>query len=483
MVSTTTTVPRHARTAIGAVLLLLLARYVLLAAACAPFGDDWGYAAMGMRSEPWARLLHEHRTWNGRYFSNALVLYGPLTLGLGPGLTLYRLMPVLLLFLSTAAGAWVLGARPAFDLPRGDRWMLALGFTLLQLHLMPHLGEGLYWYTGAVTYQGAWVLMLLHAGALLRAEAAGLGWRWGPVAGLTLVAAAGCNETAMVLLVLGHAVPVLGALRQGRRPAPMPVALLALAVGCGLVVALAPGNAVRSMHFPQRHDLWLTLGMGGAQALRFAASWLVDPVLPAVLLLAWQAGRSEVHRRFPCVFVRGPVRWSAAAALALAAGTLLPYWAMGMLGQHRTLNLVLAPFLLAAVATAMAWGRSLHLRRVPAWSTARGVRRLALGVALAGLVGWGNDLHVTRDLLSGDAWRFRRHTASLHSGIARAVRNGEALAEVPVFPAPLRSLRIPEPTADPEAYWNRTLAGYFGGDAFRVVAAPAPTASRPPGER
>ncbi len=474
---------RSARPVIGALLLLLVLRYVLLAAACAPYGDDWGYAAMGMRSEPWARLLHEYHTWNGRYFSNALVLYGPLTLGIAAGLPLYRAMPVLLLLLGTAAGAWLLAAPSAFRIRRCDRWMLALGATLLHLHFMPHLGEGLYWYTGAATYHGAWVLLLVHAGAMLRTDGVRGGRRWAAVAVMSLLAAAGSNETAMVLLVTGHAAWLLNDLRHGRRIAPLRVAMLSLAVGAGLVVALAPGNAVRSMHFPGRHDLLLTLGMGAAQALRFTISWLADPVLPAVLLLAFLAGRAGMQRHSPFLAAYGPWSWTVAAVLTLLLGTLLPYWSMGMLAQHRTLNFVLAPFLLCAVAAAMAWGGRLHHRPLPALLSTPAMRYVAVGLVCAGLSGWGNDLQVSRDLLSGEAWRFRRHTARLHSGLVREVRASRTLVEVPVFTGPLRSLRIPEPTPDPEAYWNRTLAGYFGGEGLRVVAAPGPKGRSPRSER
>lgn len=467
--------PPSMRTVIGILLLLLLGRYILLAFACAPYGDDWGYAAMGIRSEPLERLVHEHRTWNGRYFSNALVLFGPLTLGIEVGLALYRVVPLLLLLLSCASAAWVLAVF-ADALPRRtDRWMLALGFTLLHIHTMPHLGEGLYWYTGAVTYQGAWVLLLVHVGALLRMERR-RSWGQAVIATGSLIAAAGGNETAMVVLLGGHAAWMLIDVAQGRTLPAWRWSMLAAAVGCGLVVALAPGNAVRSMHFPQRHDLLLTLGMGGAQSLRFAFTWLSDPVVLAALLLAWIAGR--MHGGMPDV-VRRPMPWFISAALALGVGTILPYWTMGMLGQHRTLNFVLGPFLLCIIGAFLACGRTTRDRPVPAWLTSGTMVRTALAFAFVGLLAWGNDRWVTQDLVSGEALRFRRHTAALHRTIMFAVRSGSSLVEVPVFPEPLRSLRIPEPTADPDAYWNRTLAGYFGGDAFRVVSTDAAMAPPP----
>lgn len=471
--------PGSRRRLIGAFLLLLLLRHLLLAFACAPYGDDWGYAAMGIRSDPWERLVHEHHTWNGRYFSNALVLYGPLTLGIEPGLSLYRSVPVLLIILGTAAGAWLLAGLPGFVPRRVDRWMLALAFTLLHLHAMPHLGEGLYWYTGAVTYQGAWVLVLAHAGAVLRLERAGRGWSRAVVAIVALIAAVGSNETAMALLVLGHTAWVLHDIMHRRMPRAWQWSMLAAAVGCGLVVALAPGNAVRGMHFPQRHDLLLTLGMGGAQALRFALVWVTDPGVLAALLLAWLFGRAGASPVRVVPGDRGPMPWLVAAAVALCVGTVLPYWSMGMLGQHRTLNFVLGPFLIALLGAALALGHRTRGWRMPAWLLTSTTRRLAMGTGLAALLLWGNDRWVTHDLLSGEALRFRRHTTKLHRILTFSARSESSPAEVPVFHEPLRSLRIPEPTADPDAYWNRTLAGYFGGDDFRVVAID-PATARPP---
>ncbi len=451
-----------------ALLLLLFLRYLLLAAACAPYGDDWGYALAGMRDPSMQRVLHEYHTWNGRYASNVLVLLGPLVLGPGAGLPLYRLVPVVLLLLAVAALAWALGGLGILRPRTSDRILIALGGTLVLLHAMPHLGEGVYWYTGAVTYLGGWVLLLVHVGVLLRPQQ-------GPghhaLAVVTLVLAAGFNETAMVLLVVGHMACTAVALRRGWRGLTRHAVLLAVAVACGAVVALAPGNAVRSMHFPQRHDVMLTLFMGAAHAARHIVRWLADPVVAAVLFGVWQLGRRAGAAWTAGLRHHGPWPWLLAGLAAVLLGTLPPLWSMGMLGQYRTLNMVLGPFLVCCTGAALAYGTRWHGRAVWRSLDAPVLDRAMVLVALLGAVAWGNDRWVSQDLLSGDAFRFRTHTAHLHASLMAMPCTGEAPLPVPVFAEPLRSLRIPEPTADPEAYWNRTLAGYFGGDACRVVAA------------
>ena len=63
---------------IGALLALALARYIILAFYVHPFADDFSYAVAGMRTELLPRLWDEYNLWNGRWFSNIMVLRGPL---------------------------------------------------------------------------------------------------------------------------------------------------------------------------------------------------------------------------------------------------------------------------------------------------------------------------------------------------------------------------------------------------------------------
>ena len=142
-------------------LLGVLGLYLWLACYVHPFADDWSYAVAGMRTELLPRLWDEYHLWNGRYFSNILVLRGPMVLGLERGLVLYRLLPVALMLLTWASVYALIRAITTHAI---DRWRAMLGgllFLVVFLNLMPDLSEGIYWYTGSITYQLANALLLL----------------------------------------------------------------------------------------------------------------------------------------------------------------------------------------------------------------------------------------------------------------------------------------------------------------------------------
>jgi hypothetical protein len=155
-------------------LLMLLARHVWVAAYVHPYLDDFAYALAGQRSGLLERWLHEYRHWNGRWASNVLVLRGPLVLGLENGMAFYRLVPVLLMLLTVVGAAALVRSLFGEWLGKHRVWLIAALFLLLYLHLMPHRGEGVYWYTGAISYQLPSALLLFHLAVMVRL------WRSGP---------------------------------------------------------------------------------------------------------------------------------------------------------------------------------------------------------------------------------------------------------------------------------------------------------------
>ncbi len=149
------------------ILALALLRHLWLALYVHPYADDFSYAVASMETPLAERLAQEYTSWNGRYFSNILVLRSPLLLGLPEGLWVYRAVAIaLILFTGYAAYHFL-----CVLLPRAERASVAIGalaFLLLQLHAMPDASEGFYWYTGAVTYQLANVLSLFLAANWVR---------------------------------------------------------------------------------------------------------------------------------------------------------------------------------------------------------------------------------------------------------------------------------------------------------------------------
>ena len=450
---------------------VVLARYVVLACYVHPFADDFSYAVAGMRTELLPRLWDEYNLWNGRWFSNILVLRGPLVLGMERGLALYRTVPVLLMLLTWVCSFSLVRAFA----PRLERWRAATAagvFLVVFLQLMPDLSEGVYWYTGAVTYllPGALLLLLLSCWVLWSrpsGEAVGMGRAI--VLGALGAVIAGCNEVHMVLLVLGiAAVLVVRSKALGRIDRSV-LAILAIVVLAALVMVLAPGNAGRGGQFPLRHQFFHSLGWGALQTARFLASWALSPTLLLVSVLYLINLRTM---KDGLVFTRSIGPWSALALVVVPVFfvMVLPYWSTGLLGQHRTVNAALL-FVLPCWFIALAiwdrhWFRSgTRVRPV----VGRSFERLVQVILLFVLFFTGSGGRVSHDLWNGNAQAFDAALMERYERIEQARDEGATEVVLP-RPSPLpESLRYLDASPDPGQWINRSLAYYFYADTMAIV--------------
>ena len=390
--------------------LLFLFACAWLAQYAHPMGDDWSYARMGMDHGllPW--LKDQYFTWNGRYFSNALVGRGPLTLGIDH-LWMYRCVPVVLIALTWCAYTAFLRAlfRDAFT--HMQTWAAGLVFTALFLHGMPDLGEGIYWYTGAVTYQLGTCLLLFHLAAFFMYLQGRYVLTRVPHIFLNVVLAllvVGSSEVHMLLLLVIHAVILVVRWRNAKRPTKAEWVMITTVLLGAAVMYFAPGNAVRASYFDTKHELWRSLGWSVLQTGRFTGLWLIDRVLFFTFFLYVPLSR-DLSRRVP-LFQRSFGLTPLTSTLALLSVTFLcvfpAYWSTGMLGQHRTLNVAYAFFLPLWFINLTVWTNRFNYWS--AFSSKPWAIVTFIAIAMIGLFISRNGSAVTSDLFTGTAADFDR---------------------------------------------------------------------------
>lgn len=436
--------------------------------------DDWSYAWQGIHHDllPWLRSEYLH--WNGRYFSNILVGRGPLVLGLDH-LWLYRLIPVALILGSLLSAWMLLSSFTSGHLNTSRRGIAALILVALFLHGMPDIGQGIYWYTGAITYQLGNILLFTYVAILVRLLLRGGGMSWPIGAGMIALAALviGSSEVHMVLMVAFHAAWVMG---RARSAVPWPrgtIVLLGCVAAFSLVVALAPGNTVRGSNFPLRHDLLNALWMSLLQTGRFGLTWAGDLSLLLASLLFLPLSR-DLSRRVP-LFQRSfgltPFRSTLLLAAVIFLCVFPAYWATGILGQHRTVNVAYWCFLPLWFINLTVWDAHVLQGRwrfdlKPRW-------RLLAGIAMT------MHLHLGRngggawlDLVDGTAARFNAQMQARYVTLTDPPRSDGPVPLDPITAVP-RTLYLLEIQADPTHWLNRAYGLYFGLGDRPVVPAPA----------
>jgi hypothetical protein len=462
-----------ARWSLNLLLVLGLCRYLWLAGYMHPYADDLSYAYTAFQQPFLERMAHEYQHWNGRLASNILVLRGPLIIGYPEGLFWYRMVPALWIF--GMVGAWLLLLRTAGPRHVPGEWTvtLALGLTALWLNILPDLTEGFYWSTGAVTYTLPHILLLILVAALVRVDRAGTPLArgcWYALISMLGIWIVWSNEVHLVLLVLAS--PLLLIFREGRAHGGAKCALVVvlLFIGAAVLSIIAPGNAARASHFVGGGDVLHTAGWTALQTLRFIATWTLSPalLLASIAVLLWM--RQHDDDRIPRIPFHWS-RWAAALIAVVVVSVALPYWATGMLGQHRTVNAAWSIFLPLWGVLLVAVHQQVLRPRAVAIPVGRSARRsIHLGLVLAFLIS-GNDGRVAHDLLTGAAARNAVAWEERFAAVQAAAANGVLEVRFDPLPARTAALHIMELDSLSDHWTNKAVAHYLNAPAVRISVA------------
>ncbi len=464
------------------ILAFALARHLWLAAYVHPFADDFSYAMAGMQTSLVDRLAQEYSSWNGRYFSNILLLRGPLLAGLPEGLLLYRLSAVGLIVLTVLA--CIRFVKALFVEPIGWRSSVAIAllFLLIYLQAMPNASEGIYWYTGAMTYQlpSALSLFLLAnwIGYLRGTRFPGVGWcivQFGLV-----VMIVGCNEVHMALMVLFHLGLLVWRYRRTNRWDPLIRSVLLVVLACAAVMMLAPGNATRGAHFPMRHEPLHTLGYSVAQTFRFIGTWLLSGsfvLWTIVLVLAgnWAAARGVAF----AVPIKMNPWWALALPFALVFLVMVvTYWPTGLLGQHRTANVALFYCIPTWSYAVLVWNERVFRPR--GWFQDEPWIAFQWIFVVWCAVNFNiskRDMQVNDDLFAGGAKQFDMAMHERYELISAAIKAGASEVILPPVVPPTSLEVLPLDTV-PHHWMNTSMADYFGDPRLKLIAPRAPISSQ-----
>ena len=457
-----------------ALLALFVCLHAYLARYAHPMADDLKYAQKELSNGVLNASIWEYQHWNGRFASNVLVLLNPIRWGFDT-LTWYRVVPGVL-FALTLTSCFVF-LRAAFTPALLNRQVLAaaLAWTALYAHGMPDIGEGFYWYTGAVTYQFASVLVLIGS-AMVLTSIKGQRWWWTFIAIPLLLFAEGCNEVIMELLVVSALLVIVRCYQHKNTP-PRPIGILLITLGIGAaLMILAPGNEGRGSHFPFQHNLLHSLWMSGLQTVRFSATWIFSGSF-VLLSSVYIIQHDRIAEKIPMLANGfGLKPWmSSSLLLGLIFLCVFPaYWSTGILGQHRTINVAyffFLPLWFLNLSVLIRHFPALHLNwREPARS------RITIALLLLVIIDFGstgNSANALADLHTGRAERSDVQLRARYVLLRTAAKTKEQSAAVPLIMDPPKSLYVLD-LRKPDFLVNSDYAAWFGLLEVRIDSSAQP---------
>lgn len=442
------------------VLLVLLGvfPFVLLGIYAHPSADDWYMAADSVEKGFWKANVDYYKGATGRFLSSAFLFMNPILFSFGA----FKCYSVCLVLGLLASARWAVGAWFP-QMSSMWKWAAALSGVTLFLWGMASPAQAFYWGTGSAGYTLPAVMSLAIA-ALTGRQSLESGWKPSAVvlalSALLAVAATGCTEVAMALLLLHVlALNALVVWRNRRISWPLAVLLLTIVFGAAIVM-FAPGNATRSSLYSNgvNHVLPAALALALKLGVRQVGGWLVYlPFLPFSLIAisAWPAALGVSRQRaVELIFL---------AVVLMAGGVFgaffLGAWSMGAALPLRAVNLMLFFFIidwcvLLAGIVALLRAVELHMPR-PGLLSALGILLLLAAAAFSP----GNNVKdAWRDLGGGAALRYDQESSQRHAYI-RASREADVL--VPPLTARPATLFFNDLTPDPTNWRNTGCARFF----------------------
>ncbi len=446
---------------------LLLLPYLFVAQYNVPSVDDYSYALKALDFGYWGGQAEAYKQWNGRYFASFILCLNIIS---GKGLFFYKLLPVVLIFMSIHAIYKIL-SEFSHDISKLSLTVLSTFIVLTYLNFMPSIAQGIYWEPGAITYHLGNIVFTYFLGNLIqcftKSNALSLKLKLIP---LTILAC-GLNESIMIAVVLVTATALLMAYKYHKPLQLYITSLLILAILCTVIMAVAPGNHIRDIGFldPQKKNFTYTITASFSTLFSYLKQWLLTPSMllfslsTAVIFVKIQAPNQIKDNRsfikFLIVFVAG---------FCIVAATLAPgFWSTGYIAPDRTINSVYWVFLLW-------WFVSMYFFSVLMVGYIQNVyisQHLTLGLLLAICAFYyGQSYNYNRaigDIVTGRAYIYHTEFKNRLHLIEDSKKN--SICELPEYSVIPGTIFFEDLKFDSEDWFNKEFARFYGLQAVQLV--------------
>lgn len=375
-------------------LLALLAPFVYLLFFAHPIADDLVFGYKSKTQDFWELTQQTYLTWNGRYSGNFFIYLFPVSVD---NLTLYRgLLLANLILLIT--GFYYFFSRLFYNANIITKWSITLLSLLTYISITANIAEAFYWFTSVVYYQLSLSLFLIVFGLVIDFHQQRFCFHSKFHVFLILLLEfimVGLNETmALISAFLFLALFIWLGVRK-KQNFTFWLSLFIVALLGLVIVVFSPGNENRMANYEGNEDLFKAAFMGLLQVIRFAIQFVLSfSGLFYFLFIAC------FYQALPESIKNIPKRYLIFSFLVIVFLCVAPsYFATGMLGQHRTMNLAALFFVILLSLLAIKAGKELN-ERLP-----RKPEKMVLYFVILFFV-VGNGRIAILDLYRGDAQQY-----------------------------------------------------------------------------
>ena len=438
--------------------------YLYLAFFNYPIAEDFGFAFQFQENNSFFALLkNAYLTMNGRYSANIFMFASPIAFN---SFFAYKLYPIVLLIFLISSNFYLVSSLGFFSGLK-SKMIAALVFSLLYIHCLPIISEGLYWQTGSSIYFLGIIFTTFFLSLTVKSLQKNSHRFYSILSFFVLFLITGFNEvlTLSITLFLGLASMCFFVYDLPRKKYIFFLFLFALLFAS--IMVFAPGNYFRQSMYDNANNIGTTTGMSILQVGRFGFLWIISvPLICSSLFFLWAINNQKDNNHW----LKNNLYINKWLSLSLLPTSILlcvvpPYWFTGILGQHRTLNVAYFFFLLTWFLNLIVWFDSL----VKIKNKVKPKQNLVFVVFLAGSLFTGNGYHSFLDIFSGKAQLFKQEMEVRLSMLNDAqIDPPQKLVLKPIKNKPT-TLFVTDISKDPKFWTNQGYNQYFRLKSTKIV--------------
>lgn len=444
---------------------LAILPYCYLSFFANPSSDDFGFAAQAKNNDLLFLIKQTYLYWNGRYVSNIFIYLNPISFD---SLIGYKVVPVLIIILFCLAN-FICISQLIYKRKKVIQLALSLVLSLLFLHNMPIISEGIYWYTGSIIYMLGIIVLLFYFALLIKIIRENKKGGYTIFSIFLLFLACGFNEVLTLLIIFFLAVLLFLFYKnrfEGKKIILIQFLFSTLFV---VLVVFSPGNAIRGEAYQNAHNFFHSFIYSVLQVGRFSFLWMASIPLFAASFIYFQVNKKvrEENQLFKNSFYLN--RW---VSLLILLGVIFicvfpAYWATGILGQHRTLNVAYFFFLIMWFVNLTVWYN--HYQNKLRFEFTNDIKIMLSMFLLVGIIATGNGYYSLKDIISGSAKKYDTQLKARFEILDKAKELEEKQVLIPQIRVQPKCLFVSDITNNPQDWTSEAYNLYFRIDSTEIV--------------
>ncbi len=445
-------------------LIVLIIPYCYLSFFTQPNAEDFGLSFKYQQSDFIQLLKTSYLNRNGRYIANILMYLNPISFHNYLG---YKLIPLLMITLIVIGNILLVRALFWF-LSKSVQIIIALILSLLYLHNMPIISEGLYWYTGAVIYNGGIICSLFYMVVFVKL----MRNRNKPnrinsfILTLLLFLSCGFNEVLSLLIPYLLFIITIIYFKSKNEFKKVVLGQLIFSILFSSILIFSPGNVLREAMYSNNNIFTSSFYYSLLQTVRFSSEWLLISIalIPASILYY------PIHQKWKehSLWVKNSFylnKWISVLILfsIIFICVFPPYWSTGILGQHRTLNVACFFFIIMWFINLSVWINA--TKKTNALNFSSKLLYIVGSLLIVSFIISGNGYHAVVDIFSGDAQRYDAQLNERFEKLMNAKRQKNKTILIPTLKNKSKSLFVLDISKDPKYWTNQSYNLYFRLDS------------------